>query len=337
MYLTDLPNETLFLIASYLECQQDVYALVRTNRCLSYTLYDYLYEYNSRYYHGSALVFVTRQGNIGRVEKLLIGLRAARTKSRFPPAPSWRGEALLEERWEDEDEWDSDEALYPFSRDISAHPLKTAGYSAADIVQIQKALLAAIEINHQEIITLLFNWGAQVNFYRGSLRNDKRMKRRSADPRTQDPPPLFSAVRSRNTDLVKYLLEKGADPDRYHPSPLYRAVEDGQYDIILLLLRHGAPLSYAAVLRLATQRRDKVMLQFLFENGIDAAVYGHRALLVASLRGDQEMIDLLRLKGADLEQLSEELGEFEDGEDEEDGDGMDGNITGDVVISFCHE
>lgn len=336
MHLTGLPNETLFSIASYLPCQQDVYALVQTNHRLYHTLYDFLYEYNSRYYHGSALAFVTKQGNIGRVEKLLKGLKNTRTKSRFLPAPSWRSQHFPEEQWEDELEWDSgDEDELPFTRDISAHPLKIAGYSVADIVQIQKAFLAAIEVNNQEIVTLLFEWGAQANFYRGNLRVDDPGPTRRRHHRAQDPPPVYLAVRCGHADLVEYLLEKGAVPDLYRPSPLYRAVEDSRYNIVAMLLDHGAPLCYASVLKLAVQRCDRTMLEFLLDHGVDAAVYGHRALRVAIRTHDQEMVEFLRLKGANLEQYLEESEERQDEWDQEDGDGMDGTVAYDHSFVAC--
>ncbi|KAF7629591.1 ankyrin repeat-containing protein [Aspergillus flavus] len=337
MHLTGLPNETLFSIASYLPCQQDVYALVQTNRRFYHTLYDFLYEYNSRYYHGYALAFVTNQGNIGRVEKLLTGLKTARTKSRFPPAPSWRSQPLFEEQWEDELEWDSDdENELPFTRDISAHPLRMAGYSVADIVHIQKALLVAIEVNNQEIVTLLFEWGAQANFYRGNLRDDDPGTSRRRHHRAQDPPPLYLAVKCGHAELVKYLLEKGADPDRYRPSPLYRAVEDSRYNIVAILLNHGAPLSYASVLNLAVQRWDRTMLEFLFDRGVEAAVYGHRALRVAIRTRNQEMVEFLRRKGANPEQQHHEGSEESQYEwDQEDGDGMDGTVAYERSFYVC--
>ena len=339
MYFTDLPNETLLLIASYLPCQQDIYALVRTNTRLYYTLRDYLYEYNSRYYHGSALVFVAKHGNIGHMETLLKGLEIARSKFRAPPGPRWRSEVPAEERWEedsDEVEWDSDdEDMYPLTRDISAHPLKAARYSVADIVQVQKALLTAIEINNQEIVALLLEWGAQANFYRGNLRVDNPGQIRRRHRRAKDPPPLFLAVSSGHAELVKYLLQNGADPDRYRPSPLYRAVEDGRYDIIAIILNHGAPLSYAEVLKLAVQRRDRTMLEFLFDNGVEAAMYGHRALRVAIQRHDEEMIEFLRSKGANLEQHLEGSGVSQDEWVREDGDGMDGTIALHHTFSYC--
>ncbi|KAE8371286.1 ankyrin repeat-containing domain protein [Aspergillus bertholletiae] len=316
MYFTGLLNDTLFLIASYLPYQQDIYALVRTNRRLYHTLHDYLYEYNSRYCYGSTLAFVAKHRNIGLIEKLLKGLETAQSRLRTPPGLRWRSEVPAKEQWEEGSEeigWDLDEEdIYPFTRDISAYPLKIAGYSVADIVQIQKSLLAAIEINNQEIITLLFKLGAQANFYRGNLRDDNPGRIQRQHRRAKDPPPLFLAAGCGHADLVKYLLNKGANPDRYRPSPLYRAVEDGRYNIIAMLLNHGAPLSYADVLKLAVQRRDRTILEFLFDNGVEVVTYGHQALHVAIRRHNQEMVKFLQLKGANLEQHLEGSEESQD-------------------------
>ncbi|KAE8372435.1 hypothetical protein BDV26DRAFT_301903 [Aspergillus bertholletiae] len=314
MYFTSLPNETLFLIASYLPCRQDVYALVRR---LYHTLHDYFYEYNSGYYHGSALAFVAKHGIIGLTEMPLRELRTARTRSRTPPGPRWRSDVPADERWEedsDEVEWDSDdEDMKLLTRDISAHPLRIAGCGIAEIVQIQKALLAAIEINNPEI----------ANFYRGNMRDDNPTSTQSREK----PSTTFPAVRCGHADLVKYLLERGAYPDRYRPSPLYRAVKDGQYNIIAILLNHRAPLSYASVLRLAVQRCDRSILNALSDSGVEAAICGHRALHIAIQRHDQEMIEFLRLECANLGQHFEESEESQDKWNREGGDGMDGTIV----------
>ncbi|GAB1198089.1 hypothetical protein APSETT444_007397 [Aspergillus pseudonomiae] len=278
-------------------------------------------------------------GNIRVMKKLLKGLEASRTRLRTPPGPRWRSEVPGEEQWEvdsDEVEWDSDdEDKYPLIRDILTHPLKIARYRVADIVQIQKALLAVIEIDNQEIVTLLFEWGAQANFYRGNLGGDHPGQVRRRHRGAKDPPPLFLAATCGHADLVEYLLEKGADPDRYRSSPLYRAVEDGRYNIIAMLLSPGAPRSCAGALKLAVQRRDRAMLELLFNNGMEAAMYGQRALYVAIRRHDQEMVEFLRLKDANIDQHpegSEEPEESQDEWDREDGDGMDGTIPGSVLI-----
>ncbi|KAE8382680.1 hypothetical protein BDV26DRAFT_277849 [Aspergillus bertholletiae] len=200
MYLNHLPNKIVFIIASYIPSQEDLYALLRTNRHLYHILLDYVYKYNSRYYHGSTLVFVTKHGNIGL-----------------------RSESPAEERRNEDSDWGTDDEyrlLYSLIRDIFHHLLRIVGYSAADIVQSQKVLFTAIEINHRELVNLLLQRGAQVNFYRRNLYNDR------VGP-LQHPYPGYA-------HLVKYSLEQGAGPDCYRPSSLYRAVEDGRYDIVMI-------------------------------------------------------------------------------------------------------
>lgn len=69
-------------------------------------------------------------------------------------------------------------------------------YCVEDIVQIRNGLLAAIRANQKKIITLLLNrGGAQVNFYRGDLRDDSRLifGRFTYRP-ASIPPALFLAV-----------------------------------------------------------------------------------------------------------------------------------------------
>lgn len=65
------------------------------------------------------------------MEKLLDGLKAARTKSRILPSPFWRfarprGKEQWEEYYSAREEWESDDSeleIDPHSRDIARHPL----------------------------------------------------------------------------------------------------------------------------------------------------------------------------------------------------------------------
>ncbi|OOF99948.1 hypothetical protein ASPCADRAFT_203830 [Aspergillus carbonarius ITEM 5010] len=311
MPLVHLPPEVLLNIASYLRHQRDVYALVRTNRQFYHLMRDFLYQYNSRYYHASALLFAAKHGNEYIVCKLLDGLKAAVGKSRKLPYSQQRKRAIQDEAVPDSGSdsdtvWSdasvkSEDIHIPFVADIITHPLRAAKYTTTDINIIQSALIAAIRAGHKSIVMLLLDRGAQANFYRGLRRvNTYREPRRGTKRIRVDHPPLCQAVQCGRAALVKLLLERGADPDRYCYSPLYQAVVSRRRDIIQMLLQHGAKV-HSRSLKLAVQRADMSMVQFLLENGVHAEESGHSALLVAKRKGMEDMVELLQSKGATLD------------------------------------
>ncbi|PWY80312.1 ankyrin [Aspergillus sclerotioniger CBS 115572] len=324
MPLTHLPPEVLLIIASYLRHQRDVYALVCTNRQFYHILRDFLYQYNSRYFHASALPFAAKHGNEYMVRKLLDGLKSAVGKSRKLPCSQRRKQAIqdkvvLDSGSESDTVWSdvsvkSEDIEIPFVTDIITHPLRAAKYTTTDINTIQSALIAAIQTGHKNIVKLLLDWGAQANFYRGLRRvNHYPEPRRCTKVICVDYPPLCQAVQCGRAALVKLLLERGADPDRYCYSPLYQAVASSRRDIIQMLLQHGAKF-HSRSLKLAVQRADMSMVQFLLENGVRADESGHSALLVAKRKSMEDMVEFLQSKGATLDV---EFGPSDDSENDD--------------------
>lgn len=118
-----------------------------------------------------------------------------------------------------------------------------------------------------------------------------------------DHPPLFTAVQFGNLEIVKLLLQRGADPKRYAPSPLYRAVEDNRRDIIPILLEYGVGPQTTS-LKLAVLHRDESMVRLLLDRGLKVSEYGYAALYAAEMKGDWDMVNLLKSRGATLATLS---------------------------------
>jgi ankyrin repeat protein len=195
----------------------------------------------------------------------------------------------------------------PYWEDVCTHPLFLQKYCIPSILNIQHALVVGIQTGNTEAIHALLQFGAEVNFYRGS-RDEKPSKstriRCHSDRVEIDNPPLFTAVQYGHVDIVKHLLGRGADPQRYTPSPLYRAVEDGRRDLISILLKHDMR-SQKSALKLSVLRRDYSMVEFLLSAGINASEHGHAGLYTAEMKGYEDIATLLKLQGATVDALSE--------------------------------
>ncbi|RDH33883.1 ankyrin repeat-containing protein [Aspergillus welwitschiae] len=291
MHLAHLPNETLLAIVSFLRRQRDLYALVRTNRRLYYLLRDVLYDYNCRYYHASALIFVAIRGDLYLAGRLFDELKPLNSD-----VNSGSDSELIDSA--ESPDSDDEDMVQMFSfADIARHPSRAARYSTTDIVMNKKALLAGIQAGQKDMVALLLDHGAQPNFYR-------------------DVPPLFLAVQCGNEELVECLLSRGSEPDRNNSSPLYRAVADGRKDIVLMLMQGGAA-NVESSLKLAAQRGDQSMMEFMLGHGARADLCGAAAHHVALRKGDDDMVCLLKSKGAPAYYLWEPKDDW----DEEEGDG----------------
>ncbi|KAJ5376478.1 hypothetical protein N7509_013364 [Penicillium cosmopolitanum] len=330
MSLSQLPTEILWIISSYLLRQNDIYGLVRTNRRLYRELIKSLHYWNAQYDHGSAFPVAAEYNLLPQLRNILVGLDLARTKSHSPPQPGTHVPHLTRcqgnlgvvkrDRGRKEEERRSD----PYWEDIYTHPLLSRGYCFTNIINIQHALAIGIKAGHEEVVQALLDFGAEVNFYRGShtanpLPSDYTSIRWHSQEVDIDNPPLFIAVQYGHTEMVSKLLECGADPQRYTPSPLYRAVEDDHRDIVSVLLKRNLR-SQKSALKLATLRGNYLMVEFLLCNGLNASEYGNASLHAAEMKGYKNIANLLKLHGATIDTLSD--GDRENWE-AEDRDGTD--------------
>lgn len=348
MGLAGLPAEIILMIASCLSKESDINAFLKTNRRLYRELQKVLPLFNAQYSHATALSFAIENHFPRSVRDLLDGLKIARTRphclydahgeiiraKRLIKAQNRQSEETEEESEESEEEYNtlglpynpcktlkerrqdehSEECKDPYWEDLYAHPLFLRGYCMVAIMHIQHALIRAIKRDHVDIVTILLQFGALPNFYRGrsrvyprqqtgSLASDRFWRWRSW--RGLDFPPLFTAVQSGNLEMAKLLLDSGADPQRYGLSNLYRAVADGRRDIISVLVKLDVR-SHKYVMKLAALRNDCSMVKFLIDEGLDVAEQGHVGLYVAEMKGYEDIARLLRLRGATLFALSED-------------------------------
>jgi hypothetical protein len=196
----------------------------------------------------------------------------------------------------------------PYWEDVYSHPLFLQKYCIPSILNIQHALVVGIQVGNTEAIYALLEFGAEVNFYRGS-RTEKPLPDSTnilchSDMVEIDNPPLFTAVQYGHVEIVNKLLECGADPQRYTPSPLYRAVADGRRDLISALIKCDVR-SQKAALKFAILRRNYSMVEFLLSVGLNATEHGHAGLYVAEKKGYEDIATLLKLCGATVDALSE--------------------------------
>jgi ankyrin repeat protein len=101
----------------------------------------------------------------------------------------------------------------------------------------------------------------------------KHLIEMGGDPNVSDP--LLVAVKTKNLEISKFLLEQGANPDcmRNGYTPLMTAVQIQNIDLIQLLLEHNADLNYPkynfggsmSVLKLAIQSGNSDIIRFLRE------------------------------------------------------------------------
>lgn len=263
MALVQLPTEILWTIASCFCHQRDIYALIRTNRHLYKTLIKFLYCFHGHYKHGAALSFLAEQNLFLQVQRLLDGLNAARNQPQASLAVLEATEDKAPKMYEEEDTVprrtrEKCDPTDPYCQDIFTHPLFQQGYSIPSVVNIQHALVVAIQGGHTKIVAVLLDFGAQANFYYGGRVQClfPQHTRNWWHGKEVDYPPLFTAVQFGNLELVKLLLQRGADPELYAPSPLYCAVKDDRRDIIPVLLEHGVgPQATALKLLLRTTTR----------------------------------------------------------------------------------
>lgn len=191
------------------------------------------------------------------------------------------------------------------------------------------ALIAAAREGHWDMVSLLIEYGADVNFHARGDETPLMAVVRGGDPEIishmlrlgadankvvkGDGSPLIAASRAGNTEAVRLLLDAGVDPNQYvrgDEAPLFHAVIRGHADIVSLLLDAGADPSAkydgdGTPLMLAIQHGRQDIVSMLLAEGaeVGTAIRGDGTALIAAARiNDIDMTRQLILLGADVDQ-----------------------------------
>ena len=151
------------------------------------------------------------------------------------------------------------------------------------------------KISNEKVLDFLLNNGIDINF-RGSLGT-----------------PLYYACSYSNVEMVKYLIGKGAkvtnnpQNELFVISDLFTAVTTRNFELVKLLLESGAVAeekyaSYGSPLSIAFDNNDINIVELLLKYGASPNFYiGDRTLLhKAVCNGNINMVELLLLSGADV-------------------------------------
>ncbi|THY86941.1 hypothetical protein D6C92_08266 [Aureobasidium pullulans] len=153
-------------------------------------------------------------------------------------------------------------------------------------------LSEAIRYNTSDVVDLLLEKGADIN------------------AKTLDSMPLEVAARLGDRKIVQALLDHGADihSTSRHGCSLYHAADAGNDDIVELLLKHGAQVDGHAKwrttpLQAAAHKEYKSIVRVLLYHGacINTVRKSGSALYLAALYGEEQMIQLLAKRGADVD------------------------------------
>jgi uncharacterized protein len=125
---------------------------------------------------------------------------------------------------------------------------------------------------------------------------------------------IMDAIRAKNYDAVKTLLEKGTNPNKHGKKgllPLWLASFDNDTAILTLLIRFKANVNQltdgeypSAGLHMAAQEGNFNVVKVLVENGANVNILGpvnHSAIRIAARNGHLDIIKYLIEHGADAD------------------------------------
>lgn len=153
----------------------------------------------------------------------------------------------------------------------------------------------------------------------GNIAQAQQALKDGANIKAQNPggfTPLYQAVRSRDKDMVQFLLGNGAQESINQPNslgltPLFEAVRSGNKDIIKLLLQNDANVNaqnhhYGTTpLYEAVQSRNRDMVQLLLAHDAQESINtpnndGDTPLHEAVRSGNKDIVQLLLVHGAQI-------------------------------------
>ncbi|KAL7938651.1 hypothetical protein V8C35DRAFT_288776 [Trichoderma chlorosporum] len=201
-----------------------------------------------------------------------------------------------------------------------------AAVDPKDDVQRTTPLLSVSFRDHMDLISLLLENGADVNYtdmtdespllsaiYGGNEDVIKLLLDHGADTEyttIDGTSPLSWALQINSTSLIKLLLENGADAkyvDKRGKLPLAWAVQSQNEGLVKLLLEHGADVEYSGIdgtspLGEAVELQNESLVKLLLESGANpelADIYGISPLWQATLVENKVLVKLLLEYGAD--------------------------------------
>jgi len=163
------------------------------------------------------------------------------------------------------------------------------------------ALLHACEEGRTEIVELLIEYGADINF---NTDKNKEIYHFEIEELT----PIMKASHNDNNEIVLLLLNKGADIKNYGDKLLFNAVNNGSIEIIKILLERGVDIKKCCdrLLLNAVKNGHLEIIKLLLECGADIKKCCEGLLLNAVKNDNLEIIKLLLECGADHKLLKED-------------------------------
>ncbi|KAJ5748528.1 uncharacterized protein N7511_010224 [Penicillium nucicola] len=283
MPLLDLPNELLLAIASFLDSERDINALVRTNRHLHSLFKSYLYIHNVKHHEGSALRWSAVHGVLPSVRESI------RHGAKFQGL-------------------------------VSSQPLLDAAhYGHVDIVSYLLSLGANPYSEEKGALKRTpVQWGIRSNFPEVV----KVMIEAGIDPNEKDKKGEtllhYSAKEcARNIEAAtQVLITKGAKLESTNfigETPLCTACVSGSVDVARCLIENGADFNYKdrgqnkSLLHIAALKNKVLIAELLLEKGVsieEKDAFGNTPLHYACYNGHRAVAMFLVQNGANMEAQS---------------------------------
>lgn len=288
MAFFDLPNEIIQLIVDFLEYEDEINALARTNWTLHHRVNPLLYQYNVSHEQSSALPRAIIYGSTTAVQILL---EAGAPADTCHPTEAWQPMALAAMHGQESIvRLLCEQGVDPSPRKGWANPLHYC--YEYDPQGPGNPLSLAAQHGHEAIVRFLI----------GSLDGHDTIDfPASYDGKT----PLALAAEAGHLSIVQLLVNRGAQVeaiDEDQSTPLALAVEEGRLEVVQFLLDQGAAANHryrqgtVTPLCQAASLGHLKVVRCLLDRGV--TVESHKDLMMLPLsravgNEHQEIVDLL--------------------------------------------
>ncbi|KAH1365694.1 hypothetical protein KXW30_000568 [Aspergillus fumigatus] len=279
MSILRLSDDLLFLLADHLSRERDINALAQSSRRLYHPLNRFLYQYNIRHCHRSALRWGVYMGAEGTVRQCLELGASVDDVSETPLVNVAAGRGY--------------EGVLKLLLDSGASPNESRQFPRVP-------LSLAIQYGHDAAVRVLL------------AREDTTVTLPSA-PFSQQP--LHFALGRGSLECVLLLIERGADLQQYESTgsrALYPAISSGSHALVEFLVNRGCnPLGccgYTA-LSLAAVMGHQSLVRYFLAQGVDPEIRdrtGFTALGHAAKAGHADVVETLLEWGVRRDNVGED-------------------------------